>query len=329
VPPTTAPQPSKTTKTASPTSLPATCPSDLRRQDGACRLDLPLQGSLQNPAWAPDSAALLFTRFHSGYNNDLAGEDQDGAADLFLVELASGATRTLVADGFANINLPGSAWNAATGRIVFSSTSPGHDEIFTLSPGGDPASLEQITYREDLVAYEPSFSPDGRWIVFESHPDLEGSKGVIVKYSLATGEHQTLTPADQDCRQPNWSPAGDWIVYQKLEAGQWDVWVASPDGAQHSQVTAGPGDKTDASFSPDGRWIVYSADSPEIEYANLFIISISGGAPRQVSQYSGYDGAPSWSPDGTWIAFESHPSAPDGSAGTHLWLIEIEPVALP
>jgi len=294
----------------------------LHRQDGASRVELPIQGSLQNPAWSPDGGELLFTRFHDGYNNDLAREDQDGAADLIIVDLVSGATRTLVADGFANVNLPGSTW--VGGRIAFSSTSPGHDEIFTIAQDGTPASLEQVTHRENLVAYEPSFSPDGRWIVFESHSDLEGSKGMIIAYDLANSEYQALTAADQDCRQPNWSPAGDWIVYQKFEAGQWELWVASSNGEIHKQVTAGPGDKTDASFSSNGRWIVYSADGPELEYANLFIIPVAGGAPRQITHHAGYDGAPSWSPDGDWIAFESAPGDPDGSAGTQLWLIEVE-----
>src|SRR3990172_3830136 len=54
-----------------PTSLPTatmTTLSDVQREDGARRVNISVEGSLQNPAWSPDSNSLLFTRFGDGYN---------------------------------------------------------------------------------------------------------------------------------------------------------------------------------------------------------------------------------------------------------------------
>ena len=148
--------------------------------------------------------------------------------------------------------------------------------------------------------------------------------GIIIKYRVdRTESYQILSDTDEDCRQPNWSPAGDIIPYQKFVDEQWDIWIMNTDGTNHRKVTGGSGDKTDASFSPDGQWIVYSSNEKGVEFANLFIIPISGGNPIRMTNYEGYDGAPSWSPDGKRIAFESYSADPDGPIGTTLWIIDV------
>jgi TolB protein len=290
---------------------------DLRpaaRGDDAEQIAISVTGSLQNPAWSPDSDQLLFTRFGDGYNA--------GPADLFIIRLSTGAVRFLVSNGDVNVNLPGSAWNRITDHIVFSSERDTHDEIYTLYADGPPNNEWQVTDRSDRMAYEPTTSRNGEWVVFESHPLDVAEQGVITKYKIDDSQpYQALTAAEDDCRQPNWSPADDGILYQKFANGQWDIWVMKPDGTAQRQVTAGGGDKTDASFSPDGRWIVYSSDEGGLDQANLFVISVNGGASTRLTTFDGYDGAPSWSPDGRWIAFESTPGDPDGSAGSTLWRI--------
>lgn len=288
------------------------CPSADRR----AILPIPVEGSLQNPAWSPDGGSILFTRFRSGYNR--------GPADLFVYDLSSGEVRILVSDGSDNVNLPGSSWDGATDRIVFSSSRAPHDEIYVIAASGKPGDETRATGRADTVAYEPVFSADGAWILFESHPlDVEES-GIITTYSLeGAGPYRALSPPDADSRQPNASPDGRFIVYQALFDRQWDLWLVSWDGSDRRRLTAGPGDKTDASFSPDGARIVYSAGGPDIEFANLFTVPVSGGEPQLLTCNGSYDGAPSWSPDGSRIVFESTPGDPDDSVGATLWMVDV------
>lgn len=293
----------------------STLPND-QREDGSRRVNISVDGSLQNPVWSPDRSSLLFTRFSDGYNAE--------PADLFVVDLGSSSIRKLISDGSGNVNLPGSSWNPLTGKIVFSSSREPHDEIYLVDDYGSSGDEVKITDRTNMVAYEASLSPDGQWIVFESHElDVEDN-GIIVKYKVdGTMPYQNLTSPGEDCRQPNWSPTGDKILYQKFSDEQWDIWIMNGDGTNHQKVTSGAGDKTDASFSPDGQWIVYSSNQFGVEFANLFITSVTEGNASRLTHYEGYDGAPSWSSDGKKIAFESYPSDPDNSSGTTLWIVDV------
>ncbi len=286
------------------------------RHDNAVKLNIPLSGSLQNPAFSPDGGTIVFTRFRNGYN--------EGPADIFTYNLQNSKVDTLVMDGSANVNLPGSSWNSQNESIIFSSSRDPHDEIFIIDDNGNPGDEVQITDRSDYMAYEPSFSPDGEWVVFESHPlDIE-NQGVIMKHKLDNSiTYQALTHAGDDCRQPNWSPTGNYILFQKYMDHQWDIWIMKPDGSDKKMVTYGSGDKTDACFTNDGEYIIYSSDA-DLEFANIYKISIKGGSPERLTNYGGYDGAPSVSPDQSKIAFESYGGDPDGSDGTGIWVMEIQ-----
>jgi TolB protein len=176
-----------------------------------------------------------------------------------------------------------------------------------------------VTRRPGAVAWEPSFSPDGQWIVFESHPEAnaDDSGGSLWKVRLDGSGMTQLTDGAADDRQPNWSPAGDRIVFQSLERGNWDLFTIDSDGHARTRLTTSSGDDTDAAFSPDGLRVVYSTD------AGLEVLGIDGGGPMPVDTGGGYAGAPAWSPDGGWIAFETTEAEdPDGSAGTRLAIAE-------
>jgi TolB protein len=283
------------------------------REDAAAMLDIPLSGSLQNPAFSPDGKAIVFTRFINGYNKE--------PAELYIYNLETRQLRLLVGDGSGNINLPGSCW--VDDKIVFASTREPHDEIYIINAAGKPGDEIKITARADSVAYEPSFSPDADWIVFESHKIDEEGEGIICKYKTdGNSSYIYLTNNGDDCRQPNWASAADIILYQKYENNQWDIWTVSTNGSNSKKITKGQGNKTDASFSSDGKYIYYSADAG-LNYANIFKVEVSTGNAYRITDFEGYDGAPSVSPDGEKIAFESCKGDPDESAGTKLFLLTI------
>jgi TolB protein len=291
-----------------------------QRDDGAVRLvDTPSGASDQNPAFAPDGSSIIFTRFEEGYN--------DGPAGIFQLDLTTGDHTRLTRRGdHDDVNLPGSSWNAASNRIAFASDREETDEVWTMATdGSDPVRVTDSTMEGPSI--EPSFSPDGDWIIFEAHSMENEEQGSIWKVRPDGSGLTQLTNGPEegtDDRQPNWSPRGDRIVFQRRLADEddWDLYVMTPDGGDVAPVTTGPSGDTDASWSPDGQWIVYSSDYGELEEPSLFLIAATGGDPVRLTCASGqYDGAPSWSPDGSLVAFESASGADD--AATSLWLIAV------
>lgn len=274
-----------------------------RRPDGAVRLTMPQDNvSDQNPAFVLGGEVLYFTRFHEGYN--------DGPSEIYLLDYRDGEVeRILSAEDSDNVILPGSSWNAATGRIAFSSDREDTDEIWMMNEdGGD---VFRVTYGGNGYALEPSFSLDGQWIVFEQ--GQESAEGELVG-SLwkvrADGTDLTRLTNGLICddRQPNWSPIDQRVVFQRRKLGSedWNLFIVDADSRVVEQVTFDEWSDTDVSWSPDGEWLVYSSNYGGLEFANLFIISAEGGEPiRATFNDAGYDGAPSWSPDGAWLAFES------------------------
>lgn len=283
-------------------------------------VEIILDGSVQNPAFSPDGTQLLVTVWRGGYNL--------GPADLVVAPLDGGEPWVLVADGWDNVSLPGSAWSAGANAIVYSSTEDPHDEIWAVEVAGTHET-RRISLHDDEVAYEPSWSPDGDEVVYELHPlDVEGEGRIARSPTGADEEANTaaevfLTPAGEDCRQPNWAPAGDLIVFQCTEDGgeSWTLWVADPDGDDRRALQTGPLNATDASFSPDGRWVVFSGDDGESS-ADVWAVRVEGDELERLTEDPGYEGAPSWSPDGMQIAFEASEGDPDGGR-TIVRLIDI------
>ncbi len=297
------------------------------RPDGASRLTTPPSAaSDQNPAFAPDGNYILFTRFDEGYNN--------GPAGLFLLKIGDATTARLTAwEDQDNVNMPGASWNTVNDHIIFASDRLEATDLWLIASNG--ADFSRITHHPGQDEYlEPTWSPNGEWIVFERSQagnSEDGRVGQIWKVRADGMDLIQLTGNGQnDDRQPNWSPAGDRILFQRrtIPDGNWDIYTIALDGSDARNVTNSPNSSdTDAAWSPDGTSIVYSTNFGGLSTPNIFIIDADGGVPVRVTYSSTYeDSAPSWSPDGIWVAFESHIVAEEREGPAALWRITVPPV---
>jgi serine/threonine protein kinase/Tol biopolymer transport system component len=81
-------------------------------------------------------------------------------------------------------------------------------------------------------------------------------------------------------KQPAWSPAGNLIAYVSDEAGNDDIWICDPSGANPLNLTANcqEGD-THPAWSPDGQRIAFYS---ERDGGGIYTMSVLGGGVRKL-----------------------------------------------
>jgi TolB protein len=151
--------------------------------------------------------------------------------------------------------------------------------------GGAPQRLTA----SPAVDTDPSFSPDGSKIVFES--DRSGSQQLYVMNADGTGERR-ISFGGGWYASPEWSPDGQWIAFTRRGADGRRIGVIQADGTGERVLTNGPGDEG-PSWAASSREILFQRANAAGR-SGLYRIALDGSEPRQMTiPQDGSD--PDWS----------------------------------
>jgi Tol biopolymer transport system component len=144
---------------------------------------------------------------------------------------------------------------------------------------------------------DPTFSPDGKQLVFVADIDATHDGGNLV---VASGDGATIVRkltstgrpgADSD---PAWSPDGSQVAFRRRAAGNSDVWVVGADGKGLRRLTKSPAAEQDPSWSPDGSLIAYKSNVGS-KTSRTWVMTAKNGGNRHPLGLTGVQlAAPSW-----------------------------------
>jgi Tol biopolymer transport system component len=155
-------------------------------------------------------------------------------------------------------------------KIVFGSQRTGSEELWVCQRDG--SQLVKLTNFDSYALGTPRWSPDGRWIAFDS-------RGEIYVISATGGTPRNGTNAPSFEGMPSWSRDGRWIYSDSDRSGKRDIWKIPAAGGPAVQVTH------DGAFegfeSPDGK-LFYFMKGRGIY--GLWSVPVEGGAEQPVPE---------------------------------------------
>jgi Tol biopolymer transport system component len=186
------------------------------------------------------------------------------------------------------------------GEIAFMSTRELNVEIYLMDMS--QRVLVNLTRTPDYGEFDPSWSPDGRQMVFSAQMESSFDLYVIniFRMDILAGGLTPLTDTLAVSVFPQWSPDGKQILFASDRDSYPAIYLMSADGDDVRQFT--PDETFDRpAWSPDGQRIVYTSGVGGS--TELHVMNADGSSA--LTENAVYDGAPAWSPDGEQIAFVS------------------------
>lgn len=187
-------------------------------------------------------------------------------------------------------------------HLAFASFRSGQADLY-LRREGD-VTEQQLT-SSDWRDSDPVWSPNGNRLAYATlSPD---SATALIRIISVNGDSLgTIGSVDNHADYPAWAPSEDKIVFAWDKDGNYELYLANPDGSGLVRLTNTPQNELRPAWSPDGSQIVFDRDVDDTTIVrDLFVMNADGSGVRQLSTGGRYNFHASWSPDGKWIAFVS------------------------
>ena len=183
-------------------------------------------------------------------------------------------------------------------------------EVYAMNPDGSGVRL--LTTNEGVRDLDPSYSPNGAKIAFDSRPVGANTASDVHTMNADGSAVRRVTFAPANDERTAWSPDGNNITFMGGRDGNFNIFRIPTDGSDTVGVrlTTDPAGDFSPAWSPDGTRIAF--DTGRDGNSEIYTMNaVQGdGNPGQVRKLTDTpppvrNWSPSWSSDGTKIVFQS------------------------
>jgi len=232
------------------------------------------------PAWHPMGNRITYTVM------------TDEGRRVVIKDL-NGATRTLAApSGSVNTSPVFSMPDGST--LMYAFGQENGTDLHAIPVDALSGPSRRVTVSRGMDSMSPSYSPDGRRIVYVSnrpgHPELYIADADGTNAELLT----SFNFGDQSQRtDPAWSPDGRLIAFQAEKDGLAQIHTINPRDRSIKQYTSQLRNE-DPSWAPDSRHLVFTSNRSGSW--QLWVLDIESNRVRQLTRAAGGARAGAWSP---------------------------------
>lgn len=209
------------------------------------------------------------------------------------------------------------------GLLLMNRIGPSTAELYVANADG---TGERKFLQDSKFEYNPSFSPDGKSVVFTSERNGDGNPDLFRCAADGTGIEQIVAgPSVEDAG--TLSPDGTRLAFVSTRNGyRANIWIRDTARGEMANLTGNPDIQGDLggptgffrpAWSPDGRWLAFSSDRntdwrghdggkgwEHTQELSIYVIGADGKNFRRIASKPGYClGSPNWSPDGKRVVF--------------------------
>ena len=233
------------------------------------------------PDWSRDGSRVVFARHDKN------------AIELWQLDMATKRLTQLTREGAVNLQ---PRYSPDGTRLAFVSTAPtGHFDLYvaglqgsrltsrTAVPSPRNSRVPRYYYSSHDHAINPSWSPDGKQLLFVSNREIAYGSGNLCAIAVdGHGEPTCFATEETSWRaNPEMAPDGRRILYSSYQGRQWhQLWLTTLQDNAPLPLTFGDFDRTYARWSPDGRRIAYVSN--ETGNLTLWVQDVVGGERRQI-----------------------------------------------
>ena len=260
-------------------------------------------------------AQIAFSSNRDGHVHPIRGWP---TSEIYVMD-ADGKNQRRLTNNPASDHSP--LWSFDGKRIAFVSDRDGHvhpirgwptSEIYVMDADG---GNQQNVTNDPHDDRHPSWSPDGKHIIFETDRDNDRGHNIEIYVMDVDGTNQRkLTNNLTEDRYPAWSPDGERIAFSARREGHvvhnlditYEIYVMDADGGNEQRLTENRHNDMYSSWSPNGERIAFVSDRKgNWENYDIYVMDVDGGNQQKLTNHRNWDSSPSWSPNGERIAFMS------------------------